>query len=159
MLHSEFLSGLHRDRLRIRLVALLPENKRWINLQLLRDDCPESKDRLLVCGFVGLHRHSLDLSAGAIADIESRRDLPGSAWGDLVLLSLRGGATTGSVNRLKMHRRASGVLIFEMAYCLFVGGRWMQLECSLLPFQFRACAKADDDRQDKSNDVCFHFLE
>src|SRR6266478_1022486 len=128
MLHSEFLSGLHRDCLRIRLVALLPENKCWADLQLLRDDCPQSEDSLRVRLFVGLHGHSFDLSAGSIADIESRSDLPGSAWGDLVLLSLRCGATTGSVNRLKMHRRASGILIFEMAYCLFVGGRGMQLD-------------------------------
>src|SRR6266481_2110607 len=151
MLHSEFLSGLHRDYFWIRLVALLPKNKCRADLQLLRDDCPQSEDSLLVCGFVGLDRHSFDLSPGSIADIESRRDLPGAAWGDLVLLSLRRGATTGSMNRLKMHRRASGILIFEMADCLFVGGRWMQLDRSLLPFQFRACAKADDDGQGKSN--------
>src|SRR6266487_1399581 len=159
MLHSEFLSGLHRDRLRLSLVALLPENKCRADLQLLRDNCPESEDGLLVCGFVGLDRHSFDLSAGSIANVKSCRNLPASARGHLILLGLCGSTTAGSVNRLKVHRRASGILIFEMAYCLFVGGRWMQLDRSLLPFQFRACAKANDDREGKSKDVCFHFLE
>jgi len=46
-----------------------------------------------------------------------------------------------------------------MANGLFIGSRRMQLDRGLLPFQFGACAKANDDRQGKSNDMCFHFLE
>jgi hypothetical protein len=52
----------------------------------------------------------------------------------------------------------AGVLIREMAYGLFVGRRWMQLDFSLIKFQFGACANANGDRQRKSKDVCFHFL-
>jgi hypothetical protein len=46
-----------------------------------------------------------------------------------------------------------------MAYGLFIGGRRMQLDFSLIKFQVGACAKANGDRQGKSKDVCFHFLE
>src|SRR4029077_21232241 len=98
MLHSEFFSSLHRDYFWIRLVALLPENKCRADLQLLRDDCPKSEDGLLVCGFVGLDRYSFDLSAGAIADVKGCCNLSASARRDFVLLSLRRGATTGSMN-------------------------------------------------------------
>jgi len=159
MFHGEILADLHRDRLRVRLVALLPENKCRADLQLLRDNRPEREDRLSICRVVGLHSDRFDLSARAIANVKSGRNLPGAAGGDFVLLCLRSRATAGSVNRFKSHRRLPGVLIFKMAYRLFVGSRWMQLERGLLPFQFGACAKADEYRQGKSNDGCFHFLE
>src|SRR5882724_12944396 len=128
MLHGKILAHFHRDRLWVRLFALFPEHKRRINLQLLRDNCPESEDGLLVCGFVGLDRHSFDLSAGAIANVKSCGNLPASARGDFILLGLCGSATAGSVNRLKVHWCLAGILIFEMAYCLFVGSGWVQLD-------------------------------
>ena len=159
MLHSKFLAYLDHNSLRFWLVALLPEDKCWIELQLLRDNRLKSENRLLIRGFVGLHRHCFDLSAGAIANVKSGRDLATPASGNFVLLGLCSSASAGSVNRLEMDRCLARVLIFEMAYRLFVVGRWMQLERGLLLFQFGACTKADDDRQGKSNDVCFHFLE
>src|SRR5947207_309299 len=159
MLHGKFLTDLHRNRLGVRLVALLPKNKRRVDLQLLRDNRLEREDRLRIRGFVGLHRYCFDLSTGAIANVEGGCDLTGSARGNLVLLALSSGATAGSVNRLEMDWCLAGVLIFEMAYRLFIGSRWMQLDRRLLPFQFGVCAKADEDRQGKSNDGCFHFLE
>src|SRR5882724_441330 len=134
MFDRKFLADLHRDRLRVRLIALLPKNKRWVDLQLLRDNGPEREDRLGIRGVIGFHRHRFHLSAGAIANVKSGCNLAGSAWGNFVLLGLRSGATAGSVNRLKSHWCLSGVLIFEMAYGLFVGRRWMQLERGLLPF-------------------------
>src|SRR5438132_13202498 len=146
MLHSKFLADLDCDRLRVRLVALLPKNKIRADLQLLRDNRPEREKRLRVRGVVGLHRDRFDLSAGAIANVKSGRNLAAPARGDFVLLGLCGSATAGSVNRLKSHRCLAGVLIFEMAYRLFVDRRWMQLDRGLLPLQFGACAKADDDR-------------
>src|SRR6267378_88563 len=138
MLHSKFLACLDRNSLRFWFVALLPEDKCWIELQLLRDNRLKSENRLLIRRFVGLHCHCFDLSAG---------DLATPASGNFVLLGLCSSASAGSVNRLEMDGCLAGVLIFEMAYRLFVVGRWMQLERGLLPFQFGVCAKTDDDRQ------------
>src|SRR5438128_11519726 len=104
MLHSKFLADLDCDRLRVRLVALFPKHKRWINLQLLRDDCPEREHRLRVRGFVALHRDRFDLSAGAIANVKSGRNLAAPAWRDFVLVGLSCSATGGSVDKLKSHR-------------------------------------------------------
>src|SRR6266699_6131179 len=159
MLYGKLFAYLHSDRLRVWLVALFPENKCRGDLQLLRDNRLEREDRLRVRGFVGLHGHSIDLSASAIANVKCGGNLAGPAGGNFVLLGLCSGATAGSVNRLKVHRCLAGVLIFEMADRLFVGSRWTELDLGLLPFQFGACAEADDDGQGKSNDVCFHFLE
>src|SRR6476620_4249082 len=159
MLHSKFLAVLDHDSLRVWVVALLPEDKCWIELQLLRDNRLKRENCFLIRGFVCLHRHCFDLSAGAIANVKSGRDLASPATGNFVLLSLCSSASAGSVNRLEMDWCLAGVLIFEMAYRLFVVGRWMQLDRGLLPFQFGACTQADDDRQGKSNNVCFHFLE
>jgi hypothetical protein len=63
------------------------------------------------------------------------------------------------MDTLKMNWLLAGVQICEMAYGLFVGWRRMQLEFSLIEFQFGARANANGDRQNKSKDVCFHFLE
>ena len=159
MLHGKLFAYLHGDRLWVRLIALFPENKCRVDLQLLGDNRLECENRLRVRGFVGLHGHSFDLSASAIANVKCGGNLAAPARGDFVLLGLCSGATAGSVNRLKVHRCLAGVLIFEMADRLFVGRRWMELDLGLLPFQFGACAEADDDGQGKSNDVCFHVLE
>ena len=159
MIHGKLLAHFYRDRLRVRLFALLPENKRRRYLQLLRDDCPESEDRLRIRGIIGFHSHCFHLSAGAIANGKCGRDLAFFSGWHLVLLSLCSRATARRVDRFKVNWLLAGVLICEMAHRLFVGGRRMQLDFSLVPFQFAACAKANDDRQGKSKDVCFHLLE
>src|SRR5205823_7372681 len=102
------------------LVALFPENKCRGDLQLLRDNRLECEDRLRVRGFVGLHGHSFDLSASAIANVKCGGNLAGPARGDFVLLGLCSGATAGSVNRLKVHRRLAGVRSEERR----VGKEW-----------------------------------
>jgi hypothetical protein len=58
-----------------------------------------------------------------------------------------------------MNGRLAGVLIFEMTDCLFVTTRRVQLNGSLLPFQFGARSQAKNERQCKSENVGFHFLE
>src|SRR6266446_4886342 len=159
MVHGKLFAHFHRDRLRGRLFALLPENKRWRYLQLLRDDCPESEDRRRLRGIIGLHSYRFHLSASAIADVKCGRDLAFFSRRHFVLLTLRSRATARRFYRFKMDWLLAGVLICEMAYCLFVGRRRMQLEFSLIKFQFAAGAKANSDRQGKSKNVCFHFLE
>src|SRR5260370_41909796 len=116
MLHSELFADLHCDRLRVGLVALLPENKCRADLQLLRDNRPECEDRLGIRGIIGLHGDRFDLKTGAIANVKSGGNLSGPAWGYFVFLGLCSRATAGSVNRLKSHRCLAGVLILEMAY-------------------------------------------
>src|SRR5207249_7344832 len=145
MLYGKLFAYLHGDRLRVRLVALFPENKCRGDLQLLRDNRLECEDRLRVRGFVGLHGHSFDLSASAIANVKCGGNLASTARRDFVLLGLCSGATAGSMNRLKMHRCLARILVFKMADRLFIGRRWMELDLGLLPFQFGACAKAEDD--------------
>jgi len=63
------------------------------------------------------------------------------------------------LDRFKMDWLLAGVQIREMAYGLFVVRLRMQLDFILIKLQFGACAKANGDRQGKSKDVCFHFLE
>jgi hypothetical protein len=58
-----------------------------------------------------------------------------------------------------MNGGLAGVLVFEMTDCLFVTARRVQLNGSLLPFQFGARRQAKNERQCKSEDVGFHFLE
>ena len=159
MVHGEFLAHLHGDRFRIRFFSLLPENKRWRYLQLLRDNCPECEHRLRIRGIIGLHRHRFHLSAGAIADVKRGRYLAFFSRLHFVLLALRCRAPARRLNRLKFYRGLAGVQISEMAYGLFVVRLRMQLDFILIKLQFGACAKANGDRQDKSKDVCFHFLE
>src|SRR6266516_277974 len=134
MLYGKLFAYLHGDRLRVRLVALFPENKCRGDLQLLRDNRLEREDRLRVRGFIGLHGHSFDLSAGAIANVKCGGNFAASTRGNFVLLGLCSGTTAGSVNRFKVHWRLASVLIFEMADRLFIGRRWMQLDRGLLPF-------------------------
>ncbi len=140
-------------------VALFPKHEIWGDLELLRDFRLEREHCFLICGLVGFHRHSFDLSAGAIADIECGCDLAFFSGRHFFLLALRSGATAGGMNRLKVHRRLAGVLVLEMADRLFVVGGGMQLDRGLLPFQFGARAQAHDHRQGESEDWCFHFLE
>src|SRR5438105_8958711 len=81
MVHGKLLAHFYRDRFWIRLFALLPENKRWRYLQLLRDDCPQSKDRLRIRGIIAFHSHRFHLSAGEnrseehTSELQSRVDL------------------------------------------------------------------------------------
>src|SRR5205823_6603898 len=158
MLHSKFLADLDRDRLRVGLFTLLPENKCRADLQLLRDDCPESEDLRRLGRIVRFHGHGFYLSTGAIADVKCGRYLAFFSRFHFVLLSLCGRTTARCLNRLKFYRRLAGVQISEMAYGLFVVRLRMQLDFILIKLQFGACAKANGDRQDKSKDVCFHFL-
>jgi hypothetical protein len=60
---------------------------------------------------------------------------------------------------LKMNRRLTDVSIFEMTDCLLVTTRRVQFNCRLLPFQFGARSQAKNERQRKTEDVGFHFLE
>src|SRR5207244_10065980 len=138
MVHGKLLAHFYRDRLWVRLFALLPENKRWRYLQLLRDDCPESEDRLRIRGIIAFHSHRFHLSAGAIANIKCGRDLAFVSGRHLVLLSLCSRATARRVDRLKVNWLLAGVLIHEMAHRLFVGGGRMEFDLSLVRFQFGA---------------------
>jgi hypothetical protein len=51
------------------------------------------------------------------------------------------------MDRLKMNRGLAGVLIFEMTDRLLVTTRRVQLNRSLLPFQFGARRQAKNERQ------------
>src|SRR5256885_9397801 len=104
MLHSKFLACLDRNSLRFWFVALLPEDKCWIELQLLRDNRLKSENRLLIRGFVGLHRHFFDLSAGAIPNVKSGRDLASPARRNLVLHGLGRCTCAGCVYDLEIAR-------------------------------------------------------
>src|SRR4051794_41425360 len=112
MLDGKLLAGFDRDGLWVCLLALLPENKLRVNLQLLRDDGLEREDRLRTCRIVGLDGYRFNLRAGAIADIKSGGDLfPSPPW-PLVPLRFFGGANTGSGEQIKMHPcLASGLVI------------------------------------------------
>src|SRR5437870_8694626 len=143
MVHGKLLAHFYRDRLWVRLFAVLPENKRWRYLQLLRDDCPESEDRLRIRGIIAFHSHRFRLSGGAIANIKCGRDLAFVSGRHLVLLSLCSRATARRVDRFKVNWLLAGVLICEMSHRLVVGGRRTQLDFSLVPFPFCACAKAN----------------
>jgi hypothetical protein len=63
------------------------------------------------------------------------------------------------MNGFKSHRFAAGILVFEMADRLFVGGCRMQFHRGLFPFQFRVRSCANDNRQCESEDACSHFCE
>ena len=81
----------------VRLVALLPKNKIWTDLQLLRNFSFQSEHCFLVWRLVRLHGHGLDLSAGAIADVKRSGNLAFISRRHYVLLGLRSGATAGGV--------------------------------------------------------------
>src|SRR6266508_4561525 len=88
-----------------------------------------------VSGFsLCFHCYGFDLTTSTIADIECGSDFDFISRGNFFLLRLRSGATAGSMNRLKAHRRLAGVLVLEMADRLFVVRGGMQLDRGLLPF-------------------------
>src|SRR5215471_3001208 len=118
----------------VRLVALFPKNKIWGDFELLRNFRFQSEHCFLIWRLVRLHRDGFYLSASTIADVKRGRDLPFISRRHHVLLSLGGGATTGRVDRLKMHWCRAGVLVLEMADRLFVVRGRMQLDTGLLPF-------------------------
>src|SRR6476469_11149915 len=134
MFDRKIFPDFYINRLCVRFVTLLPKNEIWGDLKLLRDFRLESEHRFLICGLVGLHRYGFDLSAGTIADIEGCCDFAFLSRRHFFLLALRSGATAGSVNRFKVHRRLAGVLVLEMANRLFVVWGGMQLDGRLLPF-------------------------
>src|SRR4029450_8224516 len=159
MVDGKLFAHFHRDRLRIRLIALLPENKRWRYLQLLRDDCPESEDRLRIRGIISFHRHRFHLSASAIADVKCGRDLAFFSRRHFVLLRLCSRATAGRMDRFEVDWLLAVGLICEMADRLLVASRRTQLDHGLLPFQSGTHAYANDNRQYKNEDPCSHFFE
>ena len=159
MFDRKIFAYFYVNRLGVRFVALFPKNKIWGDVQLLRDFRLQSEHCFLICGFIGFNSHSFDLSAGTITDIECRRDLAFVSRRHHVLLGLRSGATTGRVNRLKMHWCRAGVLVLKMADRLFIVRGGMQFNRGLLPFQIGASAQAQDYRQGESEEWCFHFLE
>src|SRR5882724_12565693 len=142
MFDRKIFAHFYVNRLGVRLFTLFPKHEIWGDLELLWDFRLEREHRFLIYGLVGLNRYGFDLSTGTIADIECGRDLAFISRRHFFLLALRSGATAGSVNRFKVHRCLAGVLIFEMADRLFVGGSRMQLDRGLLPFKFGARAQA-----------------
>src|SRR5262245_19547991 len=140
MFDRKIFAYFYVNRLCIRLVALLPKNKIWGDLQLLGDFRLQSEHCFLICSLVRLHGDSLDLGAGTVTDVKRGRDLALVSRWHFLLLGLRSGATAGGMNRLEVHRRLAGVLIFEMANGLFVVRSGTQLNRGLLPFQFGARA-------------------
>src|SRR6266404_9398980 len=101
MVSGKLFAHFHRDHLWVWLFALLPENKRWRYLQLLRDDCPESEDRRRLRGIIGFHSHRFHLSAGALADVKCGRDLAFFSRRAFVLLTLRSRAAARRFHRFK----------------------------------------------------------
>src|SRR6266850_1368882 len=134
MFDRKIFAYFYVNRLCVRLFALLPKHEIWGDLELLWDFRLEREHRFLIYGLVGFHRYGFDLCTGAVANIECGRDLAFITRRHFFLLALRSGATAGGVNRLKVHRCLAGVLVLEMANCLFVVRGGMQLKSSLLPF-------------------------
>src|SRR4030095_8537287 len=99
MFHAKILSGVDRDRFRIRLFALFPKHESRTDLQFLLDNSLESQDRFLVRGLIGFYRDGFDLSARAIADVKCGRDLAFLARANLILLRLRSRAAARVVER------------------------------------------------------------
>ena len=91
-------------------------------------------------GIVGQDSNGLDLSAGAAADVKGRSNLAFLPGSNLFVLRLRSRTTARSVDRFKMDRRVADIFIFEMRNCLLVAEGRLQIDRSLLPFQFRARA-------------------
>ena len=85
---------------------------------------------------IGLNRNSLDLLATAIANGEGGSDLAFLAGTHLIFLGLSRGTTTRGLDRFEQDRFISGILVFEMSDCRFVGNRWIQLKGGLFEFQF-----------------------
>ena len=124
---------------------------------MLRDFRLKRQHCFLIRGLVGFHSHGFNLCPGTVADVECGGDLAFISRRHFFLLGLRSGATTGGVNRLKMHWRRAGVLVLEMADRLFIGRSGVQVDRGLLPFQFGARGQGHDHRQGESEEWCFHF--
>ena len=71
-------------------------------------------------GIVGLNCNSLDLRAGAAANVKGRSNLALLTRSNLLVLRLRCGTTARGVDGLKMDRRISDIFIFEMRDRLLV---------------------------------------
>jgi hypothetical protein len=93
--------------------------------------------------------NSFNLETGAIADAERRGDLTILARPHLIFLTLGSGATARGLNRLQMNRLVARVLVFEMADCLFIRDRRIQLDRGLVPLQL-----GPGDGRNKETDRC-----
>src|SRR5216110_2277409 len=121
----KILARPHNDRLWIWRFALSPEHQARIYLNLLRDHRLEREYCGRIYGIIGVHCHVFHLGTGAIANFKRRRNFTLVSRRQLVLLSLRSGATARGADRFNAHRLVASVLILEMADRLFVAGRRM----------------------------------
>ena len=95
-------------------------------------------------GIVGLNCNSLDLRAGAAANVKGRSNLALLTRSNLLVLRLRRGTTARGVDGLKMNRRIPDIFIFEMCDRLLVVKRRAQINRRLFPLQL--CARALGER-------------
>src|ERR671918_1697708 len=126
MFHWKILGRAHDDRLWLWRFALSPKHECWCDLELLWNHRLQGEHGAYIGRVVGFHRHSFDLSAGAIADVERGRDFTFlSRWHFLFMRLRSESATARSADRFKVYRFVAGVLIFEMTYRLLVSSSRM----------------------------------
>jgi len=152
----KILPGLYTDAFCFRFLTSLPIDERRLDFERLRNYGCENEPDGRMHGVVRFNGHALHLGAGAVANFECCRNLAGATGRDRFLLRLRGGATARCVHGLDAHRCVAGVFVFEMADRFLVTNGGMQLDLSLLPFQFGARHDAEQDRQCECDDRDFH---
>ena len=157
LLDRKIFARFHDDCLWLGRFASVPINQRRLDLHQLGQHGFKREDRSCVRELVGFHGHGFHLRPGAIADFKRRGDFAFIAGHYLVLLCLRGRATTGGMDRFKVDHRFSGILVFEMADRFLIGNTRMQLDLGLFPFQFGAGDEWKQDRQRENENAIFHF--